>query len=339
MQDYQKQLVLNLLAYAVQKNVSPEELCARSGLELDQLTRTESDSLHPEQVASLWRNATRLSNDALFGLHFGESLQIAALGVVGELIRHSQTVGEGLTYAIAFIHLITDVVDMAIIHTDRTFDIRLTPNATYLANMPDVIHQMMDFFMAFTLHEVDGLVLKKVQPVSVKSKFTETNQAEYERVFRCRHLVNSADYALSFERGYWDEPILTADYELQTVFLRKATTLNDAFQQARGLSERITNFLLANAYLGIPTLEAIAANLNVSSRSLQRRLQQEGVTYQQLTDSIRKSLAIHYLTSGQYPTKEISYILGYNELSAFNRAFRRWTGTTPVNYQKRSVNG
>lgn len=334
MQDYQKQLVINLLAYAVQRNLSAEELCACSGLDLAQLKQPKSPPLYPEQIESLWRNATHLSNDSLFGLHFGESLQIAALGVVGELIRHSQTVGEGLTHAIAFVHLITDVVEMDIIHTEQSFDIQLIAKAPYLANAPEVARQMMDFFMAFTLHEVDGLVLKKIQPILVKLPFSEANQAEYERIFRCRHLVNSSEYTLSFELTYWDEPILTADYELQRVFLQKVTTLDDAFQQARGLSERITSFLWANAYLGIPTLDAVAANLNTSSRSLQRRLQQEGVSYQQLTDSIRKSLAIHYLSSGKHPVKEISYILGYNELSAFNRAFRRWTGTTPVSYQK-----
>ena len=115
--------------------------------------------------------------------------------------------------------------------------------------------------------------------------------------------------------------------------------MDTALGNRKKMSERIGSLLLVNSYLGIPTLEAIAANLNTSSRSLQRKLQEEGVTYQQLSDSTRKSLALHYLGSGQYPVKEVSYILGYNELSAFNRAFRRWTGTTPVSYQKGITNG
>ncbi|MGV3557324.1 helix-turn-helix domain-containing protein [Larkinella arboricola] len=100
------------------------------------------------------------------------------------------------------------------------------------------------------------------------------------------------------------------------------------------MKERIRSYLLTNAYLGVPTLEQMAANFNTSPRSLQRKLQDEGVTYQQVADSIRKSLALNYLSSGTYPVKEISYILGYNELSAFSRAFKRWTGTTPGHYQK-----
>ncbi|GAB3223303.1 helix-turn-helix domain-containing protein [Spirosoma arcticum] len=100
--------------------------------------------------------------------------------------------------------------------------------------------------------------------------------------------------------------------------------------------EQVGQYLLTNAYLGIPSLEAIAANFNTSSRSMQRKLRDEGVTYQEVADSVRKTLALQYLAAGSHPVKEISYILGYNELSAFSRAFKRWTGAAPVQYQKQT---
>jgi AraC-like DNA-binding protein len=62
-------------------------------------------------------------------------------------------------------------------------------------------------------------------------------------------------------------------------------------------------------------------------------LQEESVTFQQLADSVRKSLALSYLESGKYQIKEVSYMLGYNELSAFSRAFKRWTGKAPFEYR------
>ena len=335
MQDYQKRVVLNLLAYAVQKNLSAERLCALSGIEQSALVKETGVSLTAKQVADLWLNAVHLSHDPLFGLHFGESLQVAALGVVGELIRHSRTIGEALTHAASFAHLITDLFEIEVTRSGQAFSIHLVSNQNHPNESLPVLRQMMDFFMAFVLHEVDGLVLEKICPTVVTLPFEETNRNEYERVFRGSAIQNSTDFKLKFVGRYWGDPILTADYELQGIFLRKVSAMNDAFQKKQGFSDRITRFLLTNAYLGVPTLDAIAANLNVSSRSLQRKLQEEGVTYQQLTDSIRKSLALHYLESGRYPVKEVSYILGYNELSAFNRAFRRWTGTTPVSYQKR----
>lgn len=337
MQDYQKRLALNLLAYAAQKNVDLAELCNRSGLDLTELRSESSPGPTTQQINALWLTATTLSNDSLFGLHFGESLQVSALGVVGELIRHSCTIGEALTHAAAFSHLITDLLTMEVTRNEKSFIIRFIPSTVARRESPLMFRQVMDFFLAFTLHEVDGLILKKIQPLTVKLPVELVELAEYERVLRCHSIQNVSTYEMELDSQFWDEPILAADYDLQAVLLRKVSALDEAYTNTKSLSERIRHFLLANAYLGVPTLDAIAANLNVSSRSLQRKLQEEGVTYQQLTDSIRKSLALHYLQAGQYPVKEVSYILGYNELSAFNRAFRRWTGTTPVSYRKQHV--
>ena len=311
MQDYQKRLVLNLLAYGVQRNLSPERLCELSGLRQTDLLTEAGPKLTQKQIGDIWMNAIHLSDDQLFGLHFGESLQMAALGVVGELIQHSQTIGEALTYAGSFAHLITDLFEIDVIRFEKTFVIRLIIGQSRQTEEALALLQMMNFFMAFLLHEVDGLVLEKIRPLEVKLLFEETNRSEYERVLRCANLQNVNDFILEFDNRYWDEPILTANYELQRVLLQTVNALTGTSQRAQSFSERITNFLLTNAYLGLPALRAVAANFNVSGRSLQRKLQEEGVTYQQLVDSVRKSLALNYLASGQYPVKEVSYMLGY----------------------------
>ena len=139
---------------------------------------------------------------------------------------------------------------------------------------------------------------------------------------------------MEFEPMLWDVPIITANYRLQ----RHLLEMGNKNVQGRGetlMRDRIVNYLMTNAYLGVATLEEIASNFNITSRTLQRKLQEEGVSFQQLADSVRKTLALNYLKSGNYPLKEISYILGYNELSAFTRAFKRWTGFTPIDYRRR----
>lgn len=332
MQDYQRLLALSLVAYAVQKNLPAERLCHLAGVDFDGL-KDGTQPIAAKEAADLWLNATHLSRDARFGLHFGESLQLTALGVVGGLIQSSRTIGEALTQAAAFTHLITDVTDVKVDRTDLTFTIQFMPNRNRQQESPLVFCQMMDFFMAFMIHEVDGLVLAKIQPNAVKLPYVDFDRPEYERVLRCRSIHQSDDYALTFDGRYWYEPILTANYELQGLLLQRVSAMDRTFGTTQKVSDRIGSYLLANANLGIPSLETIAANFNTSPRSLQRKLQEEGLTYQQMADSIRKSLAIHFLESGQHPIKEVSYILGYNELSAFSRAFKRWTGTTPGSYQ------
>ncbi|MFD1144730.1 AraC family transcriptional regulator ligand-binding domain-containing protein [Larkinella insperata] len=335
MENPQKSLVLGLLAYAAHKDVDPERLCNLSSIDLQVLKGKGKELITPKQLSDLWLNAVHLTNDPLLGLHFGESLQLAALGSVGQLVQSCATVGEALTHACGAIRLITDLFSMEVSHSDRSFTIHFVPDSDKERGF--VLRQMMELFMAFTLHEADGLILKKIRPQAVCIPYNLSKPEEYERVLRVKAIRKSGDYSLEFESRYWNEPILTANYELQNLLLKKVSEQNRDFENAKALKERISSYLLTNAYLGIPTLEQMAANFNTSPRSLQRKLQEEGVTYQQVADAIRKSLAINYLSSGSYPVKEISYILGYNELSAFSRAFKRWTGTTPGHFQRQQL--
>jgi len=324
-----------MLAYAVQRDVSPKQLCKLSGVDFKALKSKGEFIITPKQFNDLWLNAMHLANDQAFGLHFGESLQLAALGVVGQIIQASKTTGEALTLAAQSIHLITDVVSMEVIRKNKNIIVQFHADMNSQDTNTEVLHQLIGFFMVFTIHELDGLIFKKIKPLKVRCSMNKlVAPDEYERILRCRPQHKADDFSMEFNGQIWDEPIITANYELQSHLLRM-TGKNKPEQKEMLMSERIVNHLTANAYLGIATLEETASNFNISPRTLQRKLHEEGVSYQQLADSVRKSIALHYLQSGNYPVKEISYILGYNELSAFTRAFKRWTGTTPVDYQKK----
>ena len=81
-----------------------------------------------------------------------------------------------------------------------------------------------------------------------------------------------------------------------------------------------------------PSLDRVASRLGTSSRSLGRRLAEEGTSFKELVDELRRELARRYLEQGVHRPKSIAALLGYKELSAFHHAFRRWTGTTPAKF-------
>jgi AraC-like DNA-binding protein len=334
MEEYKRQFVLNLLAYAVQRDVSPAKLCRLASVDFAALKKGTIGPITSKQVNDLWLNAMHVTKDPAFGLHFGESLQLSALGVVGQLILSSKTVGEALTQAAQMIYLVTDVLSMRVTRKGKSISIRFF-EAKGSGVDQNAVQQLMEFFIVFTIHELDGLVLEKIVPL--KGKFPlnkEVDIREYERVLRCKPQRKTDECVLEFDGRYWDEPILTANYELQCQLLEKVSRRTSFSAKEILLSERVLTYLTSNAYLGIASLEDMAANFNSSPRTLQRRLQEEGVSFQQLADSVRKSTALHFLQSGKYPVKEVSHILGYNELSAFTRAFKRWTGKTPGDFQK-----
>jgi len=90
---------------------------------------------------------------------------------------------------------------------------------------------------------------------------------------------------------------------------------------------------------GAPDVEHLAGALNMSLRSLQRKLQEEGTSFNTLLDETRRELATCYIDDRQLSISEISYLLGFSEPANFTRAFRRWTGAAPSAYRERRVAG
>jgi AraC-like DNA-binding protein len=333
MKDVRRQFVLGFLAYAVQRNVEAGQLCSLAGIDIKKLQGKGKYALSSTHVDRLWHHAIYLTNDSLLALHFGESLQLSALGVVGQVIQLSSTVGEALQKAASFAHLLEERVSIEVKPSANEFRVSFVMAGDVAEQQKTVVQKMIELLMVFTLHELDGLLLTRLKPISVGFPRLPQATAEYQRIFRCNTFRKSKHAFLSFSSVYWNASIITADYQLQNSLLKSIHYLQPK-SSTTALQSKIYNYLLANAYLGIPTLEAIAANMNTSARSLQRRLQQEGTTYQLIADEVRKSLALYYLQSKNHAIKEVTYMLGYNDISAFTRAFRRWTGNSPAQFQK-----
>lgn len=329
MENIQRQLVLALLGYAVQRDIHPQQLCELSGIDYKNI-----QSIRPAQREKLWKHASQLSSDPLFGLHFGESLQLAALGVVGQIIQTSATIGEALTNACTLVKHTTDMFDMQIQHERKSFFIHLLVDKKKAEQYPFTYRHTADYLMVFVVHEMDGLLLEKTIPMQVRLPWYLADPYEYTRVFRCADVKKGTDFVLEFPAKYLDLPILSANYELQQQLLKKLQALLQPEKNGSLWRNRVYNYLLTNSYFNTLSIEAVAHNFNISTRSLQRKLKEEGYTYLEIVDEVRKNLALNYLTDQRLSVKQVTHILGYNEQSAFLRAFRRWTGTTPAAYAK-----
>jgi hypothetical protein len=221
MKDQLKKLVLSLLAYAVQRDVPAVTLCRLSNITLEEL-QDDSQPLSSKQVGDLWLNVIHLSKDSSFGLHFGESLQLSALGIVGELIKTSETVGGALTVAASLTHLITAAFKLEVVKYEHSFTVQFIPLLPDWENSV-AAKQTLDLLMVFVIHELDGLLLKKIKPLSVTYSGVITDLDEYTRIMRCVPAMSSAENAIVFDMSYWDEKIITANYELQHILLQKVT--------------------------------------------------------------------------------------------------------------------
>jgi AraC-like DNA-binding protein len=100
-------------------------------------------------------------------------------------------------------------------------------------------------------------------------------------------------------------------------------------------TRRVRAVLLEALPSGLVTLEDVGRRLAISKRTLQRRIEGEGTSFQRILSETRETLARHYLEATALPAAEIALLLGYDEPNSFSRAFKTWTGTTPDSVRRR----
>jgi len=123
------------------------------------------------------------------------------------------------------------------------------------------------------------------------------------------------------------------DASLRRMLQKPVSLMARQYRQDRLLSQRINSFIAASAGLP-PDAEVIAGHLNVSLRSLQRHLQDEGTSLLSLKSKARRLRAEELLRRGDLPLKRVARLAGYGDVSSFGRAFRRWTGQSPAEFRR-----
>ena len=124
-------------------------------------------------------------------------------------------------------------------------------------------------------------------------------------------------------------PFLTANHGMWKFFEPALRQRLADLEKHASTVERVRSALLEALPAGELSMQAVCKKLGLSTRTLQRRLQEEGSSFQQTLDALRNSLAHHYLHNSSMSGAEISFLLGFEDPNSFVRAFQTWTGSTP----------
>ena len=144
-----------------------------------------------------------------------------------------------------------------------------------------------------------------------------------------RVTFGAGENALSVARRDLERPIRDSGSPLAAVLARYAVRAPGATSSTAGFRGRVREAMESLLPSGEPPINAVARLVGVSGRTLQRRLSERSLTFQGVLDDLRRDLAIPHVKSGKLPLEAVAELLGYSRATAFYRAFRRWTGTTP----------
>jgi AraC-like DNA-binding protein len=142
------------------------------------------------------------------------------------------------------------------------------------------------------------------------------------------------DTSIAFAADYLDLPIVQNERSVKE-FLRTAPeNILVKYKNGSSLSARIRRRLRQLLPGEVPDFDTLAAELNLTTATMRRRLHEEGASYQDIKDQLRRDLAIGYLSHSDRNVMDIALELGFSERSAFHRAFRKWTGASPGEFRR-----
>jgi AraC-like DNA-binding protein len=156
----------------------------------------------------------------------------------------------------------------------------------------------------------------------------------YHRLFRAPLEFEQPINFVIFDAALLDQPFPKANPGLFAVLDRYIIELLKKLPRQENIVDSVRQEISDGLRGGDAGLEAIALRLSIAPRTLQRKLKEAGTSHQELLDEMRRELSIHYLQERQMAVCEVAFLLGFSETSAFHRAFKRWTGTTPGEFRR-----
>ena len=297
-------------------------------LGLDYAALNDPDARFPQDAMTrLWHLAVEVSGNPAIGLNMASVVRPSSFHVVGYALMSSRNLLEGFNRLVRYQRIIAEGSDLSLRPTPEGYELIL---AIHGDRLPPA-RQSVEASLAFCR----WLTGKPITPLRVSFQAPLPDDLEpFRQVFQAPLKFNAEHYSLLYARADLEAPLPGANEALAQLHDRFAGEYLARFSESR-VTHQVRQVLCRLLPQGEPRREGVAQALLLSERTLQRRLQEEGTSYQQLLDDTRRELAGQYLAQPNLTLLEVAYLLGFADPSNFFRAFRRWFDTTPGEYRAR----
>lgn len=314
-------IIQGILYGATQHGARLSELCSAIGIAAEDLGDSEI-KVPFEQSCKTWEQAVRLTKNNLLGLHIGESSTASVLGMVGNLMQSSPDLLSAFEKMTQFVSVATDMILFGVKRNGHEVILTYKPATLWTKTYPGGARHAIEQSMSGTLHVFCLLAGKKIKPLRTTFKHKRAGDlAEYLRVFGDNIQFNTAGNHLIFKKEDLLAPVVSQDKTLFAIFEKMLKEKKSNKHQT--LTAQIRQLARTDFQGQIPSLEVIASRMNMTPRTLQRRLADEGVTFRSLVATIQKDLASELLKlKGR--VSQVSDLLGYSDPRAFRRAYKKW---------------
>lgn len=317
----------SMLAYATECGVDVDTLMAELGIAPAVLRDPES-RLSLKLLHRAWELAAARSGDPAFGLHAGERAGIGTFEALDYALWSSATLGDVFDRLVRFYRVIGDDLSTTLVRAGRQIHVRHVGSheprhraETRLAVLASRGRELCG--RSFRIHEVC---------------FTHPAPADagpHRALFRCPVRFGCTKTELVFAAQQLQLPVRTSKPGLASVLDRHLHDLLARLPKEPSLLARVDEAIARTLHIGRPTLARTARALHMAPRTLQRQLQALDITHRQIVDDVRRELAERYLAARQVSISEVAFMLGFNDVSGFRRAYKKWTGKNASQNRRR----
>jgi AraC-like DNA-binding protein len=305
------------------RGIDGRALAAGAGIDLRRLEDADARYLMTD-TRELWRQAVAATGDPALGLHVARYVNYTSFHALGAAVLASGTLREAFSRLVRYGRIVGDAATPRLEAGDDRVRLVLALDGT-----APVADEAVDALLALIVRVARLLRDRRsLSPLRVELTRPDPISPEpFRAFFRAPITFGAGENVLEFAAADVDERLTAANAEvarrIDEVLARYVARLDD-----RQLLSRVRAAIVERLPDGEPAQATIARAVGVSVRTLQRRLAEEGASYQGILDEARAELARVYLAEG-WSVTEVAFTLGFADASSFSRAFRRWTGRPP----------
>ena len=276
----------------------------------------------------LWRIAVAATGDPAFGIKVANHYKHTTFHALGYGTSASSTLKEAFERVQRYCHVVSDAVDYQFFRRGSEYHFIIEPAL-------EISVEAIDALVSTYLRMCRSMIGSHYSPLSIELRRARPAITDdYERLWRAPLRFGAEQNRLIFDSDSIERLLDTGNPELArqsdaipSRYLARIERFNIVARVREVLTQRLRD--------REPSQEEVAEILNVSARTLQRKLGDSGTTFKEILDETRHALALAYLSAPQHSVGEVTYLLGFSCSSSFTRAFRRWTGLSPSDWRAR----
>ncbi|WP_433728160.1 AraC family transcriptional regulator [Nocardia sp. CA-129566] len=326
-----------MIGYAGERGVPLARMLAGTGL-TEALLHDPDAQIDARTELAVIRNLVReLPDTPALGVEIGRRYRITTFGIFGFACVSSPTLGEAISFALRYLEL------------SFTFCLPVAEwgDGEFVAwvhdeSIPADVRQFLVERDVSAMHQVMSDLIGKQLPLT-RAEFRFPEPTYVDRIMEFTQVpprFGCPQNLFAIDPAVLEQPLPQANEHTWAMCLAQCRDLVDRRRARTGIAAEVRELLVPGGVDGFaapPGIDAVARDLNMSTRTLRRHLDAAGTSYRALLDEVRRALAEEMLTATPLSVSDVAIRLGYAESSTFIYAFKRWTGATPAVYRRERV--